>query len=161
MLCGRGGIGRRARLRIWWIPVQVQVLSPAPCKSTPTLRRGAFLHRRGGVTWSRSRVENSSGGRVFPANDRSAQFARDSSPVSRTKNNLNWTVWDNLGYFLSKPQVWYIIVAQSAAYIISPLGCISSRRSRAYLFLRFNYIPLFEWMICKTSFWWYKRLSPW
>ena len=32
MLCGRGGIGRRARLRIWWFPVQVQVLSPAPTK---------------------------------------------------------------------------------------------------------------------------------
>ena len=28
--CGRGGIGRRARLRIWWVSVQVQVLSPAP-----------------------------------------------------------------------------------------------------------------------------------
>ncbi len=27
---GCGGIGRRARLRIWWLPVQVQVLSPAP-----------------------------------------------------------------------------------------------------------------------------------
>ena len=31
-LCGRGGIGRRARLRIWWYTVQVQVLSPAPKK---------------------------------------------------------------------------------------------------------------------------------
>ena len=27
---GCGGIGRRARLRIWWLSVQVQVLSPAP-----------------------------------------------------------------------------------------------------------------------------------
>ena len=27
---GCGGIGRRARLRIWWVSVQVQVLSPAP-----------------------------------------------------------------------------------------------------------------------------------
>ena len=33
LLCGCGGTGRRARLRIWWIPVQVQVLSPAPKKS--------------------------------------------------------------------------------------------------------------------------------
>ena len=29
-LCGRGGIGRRARFRFWWVTVQVQVLSPAP-----------------------------------------------------------------------------------------------------------------------------------
>ena len=28
-LCGCGGIGRRARLRIWWETVQVQVLSSA------------------------------------------------------------------------------------------------------------------------------------
>lgn len=29
-LCGRGGIGRRAGLRIRWATLQVQVLSPAP-----------------------------------------------------------------------------------------------------------------------------------
>ena len=30
-VCGRGGIGRRARFRFWWAtPVKVQVLSPAP-----------------------------------------------------------------------------------------------------------------------------------
>ena len=32
LFCGCGGTGRRARLRIWWISVQVQVLSPAPNK---------------------------------------------------------------------------------------------------------------------------------
>ena len=32
-MCGRGGIGRRARFRFWWAtPVKVQVLSPAPSK---------------------------------------------------------------------------------------------------------------------------------
>ena len=30
MFCGRGGIGRRTRLRIWRLSMQVQVLSPAP-----------------------------------------------------------------------------------------------------------------------------------
>ena len=32
-------------------------------------------------------------------------------------------------FCLSKPQAWHIIDARSAAYIISPLGCISSRAS--------------------------------
>ena len=42
-------------------------------------------------------------------------------------------------FFLSKPQGWYIIAVRSAAYIISPLGCISSRI--ACIFLRLDDIP--------------------
>ena len=39
-VCGRGGIGRRARFRFWWAtPVKVQVLSPAPAGG-----RVLFLH---------------------------------------------------------------------------------------------------------------------
>ncbi len=34
-----------------------------------------------------------------------------------------------LALFLSNPKDWYIIDARSAAYIISPTGCISSRVS--------------------------------
>ena len=35
--CGCGGIGRRARLRIWWFTVQVRPLSPAPLKQKNAL----------------------------------------------------------------------------------------------------------------------------
>ena len=41
--------------------------------------------------------------------------------------------------FLSKPQVWHIITTQSWISSV-PLGCISSRHSRAYPFLRFDEI---------------------
>ena len=40
---GRGGIGRRARLRIWWLSVQVQVLSPAPNEEDMPLWRALFV----------------------------------------------------------------------------------------------------------------------
>ena len=43
---GRGGIGRRARLRIWWLSVQVQVLSPAPNKEDMPLWRVLFCFIR-------------------------------------------------------------------------------------------------------------------
>ena len=51
--------------------------------------------------------------------------------------------------FLFKPQAWHIIDAQSAAHIISPSGCISSRAS--VHFLRLDDIHGFAVMICKAS----------
>ena len=40
---GCGGIGRRARLRIWWFSVQVQVLSPAPTKKELLVDKSSFF----------------------------------------------------------------------------------------------------------------------
>ena len=64
----------------------------------------------------------------------------------RPKINAEWYTF--CIYFLSKSQTWYIITARSVVDIISSLGCISSRHSRAYPFLRFDDMQHFVLVIC-------------
>ena len=51
------------------------------------------------------------------------------------------------GIFLSNPKDWYIIVARSAAYIISPSGAVS-HHAPTCIYLRLDDIQNFVLMIC-------------
>ena len=48
-----------------------------------------------------------------------------SSILVRVTNKKRTFVYQKFSFCLSKPQAWYIIDAQSAAYIISPVGAVS------------------------------------
>ena len=53
---------------------------------------------------------------------------RGSIPLASTKKEVTF-VYQKLLLFLSKPQAWYIIAAQSAVHIISPFGAVSHHAS--------------------------------
>ena len=62
-----------------------------------------------------------------------------SNPTASANKNRTF-VYQKFYFCLSKPQAWYIIAAQRAVYIISPLGAVS-HHAPACIFLRLDDIP--------------------
>ena len=69
-------------------------------------------------------------------------------PIPQPKNPTSFDLSD----FLSKPQAWYIIVAQSAVYIIKGgIAALVSHHAPACIFLRLDDIQCFALMIYRNK----------